>query len=154
MYQWYTSFTQLGELIEHSNPLPGVQVIHRALDHLTTECAWPSSRVHLFGFAQGGTVALESALRLSGGVKSAVSVGGGLVEVPTRAGPGASTRVLYIGPSSGAAGLSKGFGNTKVEEMREVRMLKGPEWGAVMRFWSEVLERRGPEGEGIHRVLM
>ncbi|KAG8741389.1 hypothetical protein FRC10_002909 [Ceratobasidium sp. 414] len=158
MYQWYTSFTQLGELIEHPNPMSGVQGVHRALDHLTSsECGWPAERIHLFGFAQGGSVALESALRRPGGVKSVVSVGGGLVEVPTRAGPGAGTGVLYIGDVVGETGLAKGFANVRVEGTsgREVRMPKGKdEWGVVMRFWSEVLERRGPEGEGIHRVLV
>ncbi|QRW04146.1 Rho-GTPase-activating protein [Ceratobasidium sp. AG-Ba] len=158
MYQWYTSFTQLGELIEHPNPLRGVQVVHRALEHLTSPtCGWPADRIHLFGFAQGGSVALESALRRPGGIKSVVSVGGGLVEVPTRAGPGAGTKVLYVGSSAGETGLSKGFSSVRVERMggTEVRMPKGKdEWGVIMRFWSEVLERRGPEGEGIHRVLI
>ncbi|KAG8695755.1 hypothetical protein FRC08_007568 [Ceratobasidium sp. 394] len=137
--------------------MPGVQAVHRALDHLTSsECGWPAERIHLFGFAQGGSVALEAALRRPGGVKSVVSVGGGLVEVPTRAGPGAGTRVLYIGGAVGETGLAKGFANVRVEGMAgEVRMPKGKdEWGVVMQFWSEVLERRGPEGEGIHRVLV
>ncbi|CEL55268.1 hypothetical protein RSOLAG1IB_01277 [Rhizoctonia solani AG-1 IB] len=154
MYQWYTSFTSLGEMIERPNPLPAVERIHKTIEYLRDECHWPESRIHLFGFAQGGTVALESALRLSGGAKSVVSVGGGLVEVPTRAGPGAGSRVLYVGPSAGEGGLRKGFGIVRTEKMEEVRMVRGQEWSTVMRFWSEVLERRGPEGEGIHQVLM
>ncbi|KAF8606539.1 hypothetical protein BDV93DRAFT_537063 [Ceratobasidium sp. AG-I] len=147
MYQWYTSFTSLGELIDHPNPLPGVRAVHRAIEHLTgPECGWPAKRVHLFGFAQGGSVALEAALRWDGGVGSAVSVCGGLVEIPTRQGPGAGTRVLY-----------RGFEGAQLENTvgREVRMPRGKdEWSVVMRFWSQVLERRGPEGEGIHRVMM
>lgn len=157
MYQWYTSFTSLGELIDHPNPLPGVRAVHRAIEYLTgPECAWPAKRVHLFGFAQGGTVALEAALRWTGGVASAVSVCGGLVEAPTRQGPGASTRVLYVGDEAGSAGLKRGFEDAHVDKTvgREVRMPRGKdEWSVVMRFWSEVLERRGPEGEGIHRVM-
>ncbi|KAJ1307374.1 hypothetical protein OPQ81_001479 [Rhizoctonia solani] len=155
MYQWYTSFTSLGELIERPNPLPAVQKIHKMIEYLKEECKWPTARIHLFGFAQGGSVALESALRLSGGIKSVVSIGGGLVESPTRAGPGSGTRVLYVGPSADEAGLRKGFGNVRTEKMNELRMIRGQgEWSPVMRFWSEVLERRGPEGEGIHQVLM
>lgn len=153
MYQWYTSFTSLGELIERPNPLPAVEKIHRAVKYLG-ECQWPASRIHLFGFAQGGTVALESALRLPGGLKSVVSVGGGLVESPTRAGPGSATRVLYVGPNA-EPGLRKGFGNVQTERIDSVRMVRGQdEWSQVMRFWSEVLERRGPEGDGIHQVLV
>jgi predicted esterase len=158
MYQWYTSFTPLAELIDHPNPLPGVRAVHRALEHLTgPACGWAAERVHLFGFAQGGSVALEAALRWAGGVGSAVSIGGGLVEVATRAGAGAATKVLYVGDEAGAVGLSKGFASARVEATvgREVRMPRGrDEWSVVMRFWSEVLERRGPEGEGIHRVLV
>lgn len=33
------------------------------LDHLTQACAWPTDRIHLFGFAQGGTVAAEFGVR-------------------------------------------------------------------------------------------
>ncbi|KAG8712396.1 hypothetical protein FRC11_000258 [Ceratobasidium sp. 423] len=153
MYQWYTSFTSLGELIERPNPIPAVEKVHRIIEYLKQECQWPTTRIHLFGFAQGGSVALESALRFGGGVKSVVSVGGGLVESPTRAGPGSATRVLYVGPSAGEQGLRKGFGNVQTHKMDEVRMIRGQgEWSTVMRFWSEVLERRGPEGEGIHQV--
>ncbi|KAH7341929.1 hypothetical protein B0J17DRAFT_567561 [Rhizoctonia solani] len=155
MYQWYTSFTPLGELIERPNPLPAVEKIHKAVGHLNQDCQWPMSRIHVFGFAQGGSVALESALRLPGGMKSVVSIGGGLIEMATRAGPGSGTRVLYVGPSTEEGGLRKGFGNVRIEKMEDVRMIRGQgEWSAVMRFWSEVLERRGPEGEGIHQVLM
>ncbi|KAL5635062.1 hypothetical protein ACGC1H_002931 [Rhizoctonia solani] len=153
MYQWYTSFTSLGELIERPNPLPAVEKIHRMVEYLKT-CQWPTARIHLFGFAQGGSVALESALRLPGGLKSVVSVGGELVESPMRAGPGSGTRVLYVGPSADG-GLRKGFTSVRMEKLDSVRMLRGQgEWSTVMRFWSEVLERRGPEGEGIHQVLM
>ncbi|CAE6480133.1 unnamed protein product [Rhizoctonia solani] len=155
MYQWYTSFTSLGELIERPNPLPAVEKIHKAIEHLTEACQWPRSRIHLFGFAQGGSVALESALRLAGGMKSVVSIGGGLIELPSRSGAGSETRVLYMGPRTEEGGLRKGFGNVRTEPMDDVRMIRGQgEWSTVMRFWSEVLERRGPEGEGIHEVLM
>ncbi|CAE6425312.1 unnamed protein product [Rhizoctonia solani] len=153
MYQWYTSFTSLGELIERPNPLLAVKRVHTTIEYLESECQWPRSRIHLFGFAQGGSVALESALRLPGGLKSVVSVGGELVESPTRAGPGSETRVLYVGPSTDE-GLRKGFTSVRIEKVDSVRMLRGQdEWSTVMRFWSEVLERRGPEGEGIHQPL-
>ncbi|CAE7218088.1 unnamed protein product [Rhizoctonia solani] len=151
MYQWYTSFTSLGELIERPNPMPAVERIHKLIGYLQAS-GW--SNIHLFGFAQGGSVALESAVRLPGGVKSVVSIGGGLVESPTRAGPGSGTRVLYAGPRVDEQGLRKGFINVQTENMDGVRMIRGEEWSLVMRFWSEVLERRGPEGPGIHRVLM
>ncbi|CAE7066469.1 unnamed protein product [Rhizoctonia solani] len=101
MYQWYTSFTSLGELIERPNPMPAVERIHKLIGYLQAS-GW--SNIHLFGFAQGGSVALESAVRLPGGVKSAVSIGGGLVESPTRAGPGSGTRVLSANLVSAPSG--------------------------------------------------
>ena len=33
------------------------------LTHLVDDCGWPAGNIHLFGFAQGGSVAAESALR-------------------------------------------------------------------------------------------
>ncbi|KAF5352040.1 hypothetical protein D9758_009436 [Tetrapyrgos nigripes] len=60
-YQWYTSFDPLGELISRPNPTPALEFLSKVFDHLTdpTQCAWPPNKIHLFGFAQGGSVALE-----------------------------------------------------------------------------------------------
>ncbi|KAI0351173.1 hypothetical protein OH77DRAFT_951781 [Trametes cingulata] len=62
-YQWYTSFDPLGELLERPNPTPALELMTKVIDHLTKDCAWPPHRIHFFGFAQGGTVAAEFALK-------------------------------------------------------------------------------------------
>ena len=62
-YQWYESFDPLGDLIEHPNPTPALQLMTKVITHLTKDCEWSVNRIHLFGFAQGGTVALEFALK-------------------------------------------------------------------------------------------
>ncbi|KAH9856075.1 hypothetical protein C2E23DRAFT_501623 [Lenzites betulinus] len=62
-YQWYTSFDNLGELLERPNPTPALELMTKVVDHLVKDCAWPPHRIHLFGFAQGGSVAAEFALR-------------------------------------------------------------------------------------------
>ncbi|KAI0691644.1 hypothetical protein C8Q76DRAFT_634461 [Earliella scabrosa] len=62
-FQWYTSFDPLGELIEHPNPTPALELMEKVVDHLTKDCAWPVHRIHFFGFAQGGSVAAEFALK-------------------------------------------------------------------------------------------
>ncbi|KAI0820505.1 hypothetical protein BC628DRAFT_848418 [Trametes gibbosa] len=62
-YQWYTSFDPLGELLAQPNPTPALELIARVVEHLVRDCAWPPHRIHLFGFAQGGSVAAEFALR-------------------------------------------------------------------------------------------
>ncbi|KAI0640881.1 hypothetical protein C8Q79DRAFT_1037718 [Trametes meyenii] len=62
-YQWYESFDPLGELLEHPNPTPALDLLTKVVEHLVKECAWPPQRIHFFGFAQGGSVAAESALK-------------------------------------------------------------------------------------------
>ncbi|PIL26395.1 hypothetical protein GSI_12152 [Ganoderma sinense ZZ0214-1] len=61
-FQWYTSFDPLGELIDRPNPTPALELLSKVIEHLTKDCAWPPQRIHLFGFAQGGSVAAEFAL--------------------------------------------------------------------------------------------
>ena len=58
-YQWFTSFDDLGEIIERPNPTPAIQHLSKTIDHLVNDCAWPIHRIHFFGFAQGGSVAAE-----------------------------------------------------------------------------------------------
>ena len=62
-FQWYTSFDPLGELIDRPNPTPALELMDKVIAHLTKDCAWPPHRIHFFGFAQGGTVAAEYALK-------------------------------------------------------------------------------------------
>ncbi|RPD58608.1 hypothetical protein L226DRAFT_466458 [Lentinus tigrinus ALCF2SS1-7] len=62
-FQWYTSFDPLGELIDRPNPTPALELMDKVIAHLTKDCAWPPHRIHFFGFAQGGTVAAEFALK-------------------------------------------------------------------------------------------
>jgi len=61
-YQWYTSFDHLGELIPNPNPTSAIQLLDKVVTHLTTDCKWPLNRIHLFGFAQGGSVVVEFGL--------------------------------------------------------------------------------------------
>jgi len=58
-YQWFTSFDDLGEIIERPNPTPALQYLSKTIDHLINDCAWPINHIHFFGFAQGGSVAAE-----------------------------------------------------------------------------------------------
>jgi hypothetical protein len=63
-YQWFSSFNDLGEIIERPNPTPALQYLSKIIDHLINGCAWPMNRIHLFGFAQGGSVAAEFVIDL------------------------------------------------------------------------------------------
>ncbi|KIO02593.1 hypothetical protein M404DRAFT_1002201 [Pisolithus tinctorius Marx 270] len=61
-YQWYASFDPLGDLIERPNPTPALDLLRIVFAHLIDDCNWPSHCIHLFGFAQGGSVAVESTI--------------------------------------------------------------------------------------------
>jgi hypothetical protein len=58
-FQWYPSFDNLGELIDRPNPTSALELLSKVFDHLVKDCSWPPNRIHLFGFAQGGSVAVE-----------------------------------------------------------------------------------------------
>ncbi|KAI8140014.1 Alpha/Beta hydrolase protein [Fennellomyces sp. T-0311] len=87
-YQWFPSFDVLtGDLLTPANPerLKGLlrtrKLVTDLLEHLVNYCGFEPSRIFLFGFSQGGTVALDTALygsiRNLGGV---VSISGYLLE--------------------------------------------------------------------------
>ncbi|THH28518.1 hypothetical protein EUX98_g5673 [Antrodiella citrinella] len=62
-FQWYESFDLLGEMLERPNPTSALELFSKVLNHLFDDCKWPCDRIHLFGFAQGGSVAAEFALK-------------------------------------------------------------------------------------------
>jgi len=92
-YQWYPSFDNLGELLKHPNPSEALEWLMKILQHLTEDIKWPSNRIHLFGFSQGGTVAAELALNWWRSQKSGGSDGGlrALGSVVTVSGPRSPT---------------------------------------------------------------
>jgi len=61
-FQWYPSFDALGDPLARPNPTTAIDYIAKVLEHLVNDCGWPAPRIHLFGFAQGGSIAAESAL--------------------------------------------------------------------------------------------
>jgi len=61
-FQWYPSFDALGDLLARPNPTTALDYIAKVLEHLVNDCGWPAPRIHLFGFAQGGSVAAQAAL--------------------------------------------------------------------------------------------
>ncbi|KAJ7704303.1 Alpha/Beta hydrolase protein [Mycena rosella] len=152
-YMWFPSFDGLGELLAHPDPTPALELLDRVVAHLTADCAWPAPRIHLFGFAQGGTLAAELALRQPP-LGSVVSVCGPLLSYPTR--PTRSATPLLIahrGDAGSLAAFKKGF-----ESIVEHAMPVGggmpaskPEWEPIMRFWSQRLSRR--RAEGMYEVM-
>jgi hypothetical protein len=149
--------------------------MERVLDYLTSSCSWPSERIHLFGFAQGGSVAAEIALRRwkvsvpapsSGSstpaklpLGSIVTVDGTLLSYPTFT-PACAIPALYFHHSEqestkALGSFRKGF--SKVNEARfpgrEGMPRSKEEWAKIVEFWSRMLSSRPPEMEGLHPVL-
>ncbi|KAI0050265.1 hypothetical protein FA95DRAFT_1555768 [Auriscalpium vulgare] len=174
-FQWYPSFDHLGELIAQPNPTPALDYVLKVLDHLTRDCAWPPHHIHLFGFAQGGSVAAESALKWwrreldvqkgptsseARPLGSVVSVGGPLLSYPTLQTVCPTPILVFrrLPPAEDAlasealAAFRKGF-SLVVEAKRsgEGMPRSKDEWYPIMKFWSERLGRR--QVEGLYEVM-
>ncbi|KIY69925.1 hypothetical protein CYLTODRAFT_392861 [Cylindrobasidium torrendii FP15055 ss-10] len=166
-FQWYESFDPLGELIPNPNPTPALDVLTVLFAKLTDDFGWPATRIHFFGFAQGGTVALELALkwhraRPSEPFASVVSVSGPLISFPTLD-KRCSTSVLIMHrpppaepsmPKDAITTLSKGFSavsDKKLSGKRNGMPAAREEWMPIMRFWSTHLAKR--QESGLYEVL-
>jgi len=172
-FQWYTSFDPLGDMIDRPNPTPALKLLSKLLDHLIQHCSWPPSRIHLLGFAQGGSVAAEFGLKwwkseMKRQVQSSsegdtaqvirplgsiVSISGLLLSYPTLS-KKCQTPVLLFhrSPLSESASSINDF-KRGFESVVEVTIggVEGmprskDEWEPIMRFWSEQLGRRQVDG--------
>ncbi|KAF8208213.1 hypothetical protein K438DRAFT_1574755 [Mycena galopus ATCC 62051] len=157
-FAWFPSFDDLGELIESPNPTPALLLMDRIFRHLSDDCAWPANRIHLFGFAQGGSVAAEFGIKVCREtLGSIVTVSGPLLSYPTLA--TLSLTPLLVAyrpsavPSSALAAFKKGFHRVVEHKMAADGGMPAskPEWEPIMRFWSEVLTRR--RVEGVYEVM-
>lgn len=161
-YQWYTSFDELGEIIERPNPTPAFRHLDKVIDHLIKDCQWPINRIHFFGFAQGGSVGAEFVVRrwkahsskgTDHAFASVVSVSGPLLSYPTHSDllcptPLCAAHRLPLA-SSLISDFRKAFSpvtETRMIEKDEGMPASRTEWEPIMRFWSETLTRRPVDG--------
>lgn len=173
-FQWYPSFDQLGDLIERPDPSPALNLLKNVLNHLTGECGWPPHRIHLFGFAQGGSVAAEACLQwwrreleLSSQSRmtktsvrplgSLVTISGPLLSYPTLSKSCETPVLVFRRPrelKNGALdAFRKGFFRVKDVERAGEGMPRASlkdEWQPILEFWSEVLGWR--PGDGLYEV--
>lgn len=206
-YQWYTSFDGFGELIERPDPTSAMILLSAVIKHLVRDCEWTMNRIHLFGFGQGGSVAVQYAIHhwndlllqqqtadpklavnvptlsntntpsgpsvdtrkgspvaiiSSNSLASVVSVSGPLLSYPTLSQkcPTPVAISYRLPPAEEALTQSqltefkKAF--TRVEEVKLSDKRGGMpasrgEWEGIMKFWSDVLEKR--RGEGLFEVM-
>lgn len=118
--------------------------------------------MHLFGFGQGGTLAVETAIKFgkrakSGGqVASIVTIQGPLLSLPSHGAPLLSTKILYVYRAKSStvpslakaaiAALQRAFTSVRTLRLKEksggaVAMPDSKaEWEGIMSFWSEHLQ--------------
>ncbi|KAM0791768.1 hypothetical protein ACM66B_004032 [Microbotryomycetes sp. NB124-2] len=141
-YQWWSSFTELGELIPNPNPSKTMTLLIQLIEHLTSPApgpAWLPNQIHFFGFAQGGTCAAELALAwsrhirlrpasttfsnistpsLDGQLASIVAVSASMLSHPSIGAQKSTTKVLLVSRPNeervvGPGSWTKAFGNVK-----------------------------------------
>jgi len=158
----------MGEVLERPDPTPALDVLERVVEHLTIKCLWPINHIHVFGFAQGGSVASELALRQwrkkrdpASSFASVVSIEGPLLSFPTLK-PLCATPAVYFHRSQhvndpAVAAFQRGFSDLKaVKASASARggMPKSKEeWSGVIQFWGRVLISRMPDIDGLHSVI-
>lgn len=167
-FQWYTSFDQLGEMIDRPNPRPALELLDKVVHHLVSDLQWSQENIHFFGFAQGGSVAAEFALKkwrehieasasepnaIQRSFGSLVTVGGPLLSYPTLSVLSPTPVLVASRPppaqdamaSNSMAAFRKGFqnvGEVKLSSNRSGMPASREEWEPIMRFWSERLSKR------------
>lgn len=137
----------------------------QVLSHLN-DCGWTLSNIHLFGFAQGGSVAVEFGLRCwkdqKAGLGSIITVAGPLLSYPTLSAL-SPTPILVVDrsppsdlalPSGSMNAFNKGYQfvtEVKLDGRNGGMPSSKEEWQPIMKFWSEKLARR--QGDGLYEVL-
>ncbi|KAG6878007.1 hypothetical protein C0992_008754 [Termitomyces sp. T32_za158] len=177
-FQWYTSFDGLGELIERPNPTSALDLLEKVIRHLIDNCGWPSSRIHLFGFAQGGSIAAEFGIKwwkmhrnsqtpadstsnaTNGTLGSIISISGPLLSYPTLSIKN-PTPVLIIHnsspseaalPANALADVKKAYVIVAEHTIKEQGMPSSKAgWQPIMEFWSTHLGRR--QVDGLYEVM-
>ncbi|KAH7106315.1 hypothetical protein BKA62DRAFT_740885 [Auriculariales sp. MPI-PUGE-AT-0066] len=157
-------FDNLGEVIEHPNPTSAITFLRECLKHLVETCGWRDEDIHLFGFAQGGSVAGELALALARDGRrlgSIVSVCGPLYSFPAASSSTSSGIPVLVfdrlsaerskaKAEADAKAWRRGFARVVYEMMPAGAGAGMPanknEWGIIMAFWADVLQRRMPDG--------
>jgi pimeloyl-ACP methyl ester carboxylesterase len=157
-FAWFPSFDDLGELIEHPNPTPALLLMDRIFRHLTDDCAWPANRIHLFGFAQGGSVAVEFGVKMPHeALGSIVTVSGPLLSYPTLSTLSPTPLLVAYRSSamspSALSAFKKGFQRVVEHKMGAEGGMPASktDWEPIMRFWSQVLGRR--RVDGVYEVM-
>lgn len=171
-FSWYNTFDRMFNPISNPDPTKHLTTLRKLLEALTsTEVGWRLQDIHLFGWGQGGTMALELAAHISASpigtdnarrFGSVISICAPLLSSTHAATGPTQTPALYFTralPASAvyqrqATRLKKVFGQVEVVNGEKGKggedMPRGrTEWEGIMRFWGSVLAKdEGWKGEG------
>lgn len=174
-YSWYNTFDRIFNPIPNPDPTKHIPSLRNLLATLTSpEIGWQLNRIHLFGWGQGGSMALELAINISrsplgsGRLGSVISICGSLLPTASASSTQSQTPALFftrVAPPSAAHtrqvnDVKNGFKDVEVingekgkggEDMPRGRA----EWKGIMRFWGNMLSKdESWKGEGeIYEVV-
>lgn len=167
-------------MIEAPNPTPALDILLKVLKYLIDDCAWPSHRVHFFGFGQGGSVAAEfgitwwkrhlqsqqgqgvgtAANKNRGTLGSIISISGPLLSYPTLSSLSPTPILVVHNPPPAEAAMppgsitafNKAYKTVIEKTSKNSGMPSSREgWEPIMQFWSKNLGQR--QVEGLYEVM-
>ncbi|EOR04647.1 hypothetical protein E3P92_01060 [Wallemia ichthyophaga] len=142
---WYQSFDMLGNLIQSPDPRIALNLLNDLIYTLTSQFGWDTRNIHLFGFAQGGSVAVEFARSSNISLGSVVNVLGPLLSYATGSSKTATPICIFTRPSRNvldSSNFNKAFSKVTIFEGDKAgdEMPKDPqEWSGILKFWSDTL---------------
>lgn len=164
-WTWWDTFDMLGELLPNPDPTQAIGVLQKLLHYLCATpqeggCGWQSQQIHLFGFGQGGSLALETLVsRRPASLGSVVSVCGPLLSFPTFT-PPLDTPVCVVTRFAPPVLASSSQAKSQMAAYRkafahltplnfpptrapvEERMIQGAEWRDIHTFWAKFWRNR------------
>ncbi|KAI9637618.1 uncharacterized protein MKK02DRAFT_36495 [Dioszegia hungarica] len=174
-FSWYNTFDPLFNPLPSPDPSPTLKPLRQLLETLTSaEIGWDLAQIHLFGWGQGGSMALELALSVGkDGIPSPAGVGDKrkrLGSVTSVCGPllsfpastlGIATPIAYFTRQSASSAAGQKVRKAIERAFKEVEIVQGQqgggeamprgreEWKGIMMFWGEMLGRdEGWKGSG------
>lgn len=142
---WYQSFDMLGNLIQNPDPRVALNLLNDLIHTLTSRFGWDTRNIHLFGFAQGGSVAVEYARLYNITLGSVVNVLGPLLSYATGSSKSETPICIFTRPSRNvldSSNFNKAFVDVRIFEGDKPgdEMPKDPqEWSGILKFWSDTL---------------
>jgi len=161
-YSWYNTFDRMFNPIPSPDPTKHIPTLRKLLEALTSpEIGWELNRIHLFGWGQGGSMALELASNISvkplGEVQrfgSVISVCGPLLSPSSSSISKSQTPALVFTRLSPQSAAHTRLANDLKTRFKEVQVINGEkgkggedmprgrgEWEGIMRFWGNILSK-------------